>query len=80
MDWQFQFAPQIVARGQAYYQQNLVTDFAQQGAQFTATVTGTEAYQVNLTSHNGRIVAAECDCPYAGRGALIPAVISSGGG
>ena len=68
MDWQFQFAPQIVARGQAYYQQNLVTNFAQQGAQFTATVTGTEAYQVSLTIHNGRIVAAECDCPYAADG------------
>ena len=57
----------IIARGQAYFENGLVTSLEEKrpGA-FTAIVEGTEDYQVTVVLQNDECADLSCDCPYSG--------------
>ena len=54
----------IAGRGLDYYQNGAVANLARDGNTYLATVYGTEAYQVEITVHEGQVESWACDCPY----------------
>lgn len=58
------FASQIRSRGQSYYQSGLVKITSGSAWEVTATVRGTQRYQVTLT-RNDDLIVGTCTCPYA---------------
>ena len=63
--WQRLFAPQILSRGQEYYDAELVTIRRAGESEIEATVEGTERYHVEISLREGQIMYMNCDCPYA---------------
>lgn len=63
--WQRLFAPQILSRGQEYYDAELVNICRAEETEIEATVEGTERYHVEITLREGRVMDMNCDCPYA---------------
>ncbi|WP_420628572.1 SWIM zinc finger family protein [Candidatus Leptofilum sp.] len=53
-------------RGYSYYQDGYVLEITQRGEQLTAEVEGSgyRPYQVQVTVQSGKIVSANCSCPY----------------
>ena len=54
----------IAGRGLDYYESGAVANLARDGNTYLATVYGTEAYQVEITVHEGQVESWACDCPY----------------
>jgi len=68
MDWEELFAPQILNRGYDYFEHGFVEDFKKTKTKITATVWGSDAYDVSIKIKNDTVVDANCDCPYADDG------------
>lgn len=66
--WQRLFAPQILSRGQEYYDAELVNICRAEETEIEAAVEGTERYHVEITLREGRVMDMNCDCPYASDG------------
>lgn len=68
-DWRNYFNENIIRRGEAYYRKGKVIDFAIDGRYRTATVLGSDEYEVKLMlKSNGELGDAFCTCPYAEQG------------
>lgn len=63
--WKQLFSPQILSRGQDYYQSGSVEIEAIDEQCIEATVEGTEAYSVEIVLQGEHVVQMSCDCPYA---------------
>ncbi len=69
MNWRKYFDETIISRGEAYYRKGKVIDFSVDGLTRTATVIGSDEYEVRLTFNaGGDLTDATCNCPYAERG------------
>ena len=66
--WQRLFAPQILSRGQEYYDAELVNICRAEETEIEATVEGTERYHVEIYLRRGQVMEMDCDCPYASDG------------
>lgn len=65
MKWKDFFEERILERGYCYYRSENVEDLVIKKDIITATVYGSEKYQVSITIGNGEIEEMECTCPYA---------------
>lgn len=63
--WAKLFPPQILSRGQAYYESELVEIEAMDEQSIEATVEGTELYSVEIILQGDHVAEMNCDCPYA---------------
>lgn len=55
----------ILQRGLSYFKNGAITDCVEVSTgEYEAIVSGTEAYQVQLSINKNIVVAHECDCPY----------------
>lgn len=68
MNWQRLFTDYILDRGYDYYCDNAVSDLKRKNNVITATVSGTEDYDVEITFHGEKITDMYCSCPYADDG------------
>ncbi len=68
MDWKKLFAPHILDRGYNYALEDRVFLEKQTDTEITASVQGTEDYEVNIHLDCGRVEYMYCDCPYADSG------------
>ncbi len=68
MQWKHLFQRHILARGENYFLDELVTEFSSDEEGADALVCGTEPYEVNIHLEGGQIVEMFCDCPYAESG------------
>lgn len=59
-----QLDPTILARGKAYFDKNAVTQLASNQGRWSAVVTGSEKYQVEIKLTDELIDACSCDCPH----------------
>ncbi|MBR3060629.1 MAG: SWIM zinc finger family protein [Oscillospiraceae bacterium] len=66
--WHRFFAPQILSRGQEYYEAELVNICRAEETGIEAAVEGTERYHVETSLREGQIMDMNCDCPYASDG------------
>ncbi|GAB2027311.1 SWIM zinc finger family protein [Lactovum odontotermitis] len=66
--WTSLFQPHILKRGYEYYDDGRIEDFKSEDNRLTATVFGTEDYQVEITLKNGFPENCSCTCPYASTG------------
>jgi hypothetical protein len=57
-------APTILARGTAYFEKDAVTGLTGNNGIWSAVVTGSEKYQVEIKLSGGMIDACSCDCPH----------------
>jgi len=64
-DWKNWFRPQILARGQSYFDEGRVSDLERTEDGYTAIVDGTEEYEVEILLRGDSIEDMFCDCPYA---------------
>ena len=64
-DWKDRFASRILGRGEDYYYDDAVRAMKWDGKRITATVSGTESYQVKIDVSNGVVGDMSCTCPYA---------------
>ena len=64
-DWKSLFAPHILKRGKAYYDEGLVTIEEISEEEITAVVEGSELYEVQIWVDHGRVDGMDCTCPYA---------------
>ncbi|MBR0414628.1 MAG: hypothetical protein IJI67_06130 [Clostridia bacterium] len=67
-DWKQLFQPQILERGYDYYRDSAVDEITKRGNTYSATVCGSEEYEVEITVKEGAVTAMFCDCPYAAIG------------
>ena len=67
--WKKQFSPVIWQRGQKYYKDGTVTKVHQDGNTITATVSGSDSYQVAIRFLNGEPEDMDCTCPFSEGGA-----------
>ena len=67
-DWKSLFAPHILKRGKAYYDEGLVTIEKIGEEEITAAVEGSELYEVQIWVDHGRVDGMDCTCPYAADG------------
>lgn len=67
-NWKSWFAPHILKRGEAYYDEGLVTLEEICEEEITAVVEGSELYNVQIWLNDGRVVGMDCTCPYAADG------------
>lgn len=67
-NWRGLFAPHILKRGEAYYDEGLVTLEEIREEEITAVVEGSELYDVQIWLNDGRVVGMDCTCPYAADG------------
>lgn len=65
MKWKNLFAKHILERGRNYYFEGEVDDFRKKKDSITATVYGTDAYDVEITIKKDNIIDMYCSCPYA---------------
>ncbi len=63
--WKGWFQPHILERGRAYFDEGRVLELEQTEDGYTATVDGTEEYEVEILLDGGSIEDMLCDCPYA---------------
>ncbi len=63
--WKSRFQPQILARGQDYFEEGRVSDLERTEDGYTAIVDGTEEYEVEILLDDDSIDDMFCDCPYA---------------
>lgn len=66
--WGDQFANRILGCGYDYFQRKLVSQLVQSGDAYTACVSWSEPYEVEITLSDGDLETAFCDCPYADEG------------
>ena len=66
--WHRLFAPQILSRGQEYYDAELVNICRAGETEIEAVVEGTERYRVAVYLREGQVTEMDCDCPYAADG------------
>lgn len=64
-DWRELFQPWILERGRNYWKSGNVTDLDWDGKCLSATVLGTEEYDVELFLDDGEVAEMYCSCPYA---------------
>ena len=67
-NWKELFEPHILFRGEDYYEDGRVDDPVHDCGCCTATVHGTENYEVSIFRSGGTIEAMTCTCPYAREG------------
>ena len=63
--WKNWFQPHILERGRTYFDEGRVSDLECTEDGCTATVEGTEEYEVEILLDGDSIVDMICDCPYA---------------
>jgi len=63
--WKSWFQPQILARGQSYFDEGRVSHLERTEDGYTAIVDGTERYEVEILLDEDSIEDMSCDCPYA---------------
>lgn len=68
MNWKKLFENHILNRGYDYYISGAVEDISFEDDVITATVTGSEEYEVEITVNNGKVDEMYCSCPYAASG------------
>lgn len=68
MEWKHYFRKHILEKGQDYFYEGAVEDLEITEDDITATVYGTEAYDVEITLSDGEIEDMYCSCPYAESG------------
>lgn len=66
--WRECFEDKILERGEKYWRQGRVRQLHEQGSTVTATVQGTEDYEVEIVLMDDWFDDASCTCPYAGDG------------
>lgn len=66
--WRECFEDRILERGEKYWKQGRVKELCDQGDIVTATVQGTEDYEVRIVLMDDMFDDADCTCPYAGDG------------
>ena len=66
--WKNWFQPHILERGRACFAEGRVADLERTGDSYTATVEGTEEYEVEILLDEDSIEDMICDCPYAENG------------
>ena len=66
--WKNWFQPHILERGRAYFEEDRVSDLERTEDGCTATVEGTEEYEVEILLDGDSIEDMICDCPYAENG------------
>ena len=69
-DWQGQFRQIILNRGFEYYLEGNVRDVTKEDFGYSATVEGTDIYNVEIHMDGKEVIGLECDCPYACDGHL----------
>lgn len=68
MNWKNLFDSKILERGHSYFKNNAVEELEVYDGSITATVIGSEDYDVELAIENGDITEMECSCPYSAEG------------
>ena len=63
--WKNWFQPHILERGRAYFEEDRVSVLERTEDGYTATVEGTEEYEVEILLDGDSIEDMICDCPYA---------------
>lgn len=63
--WKNWFQPHILERGRAYFEEDRVSNLERTEDGCTATVEGTEEYEVEILLDGDSIEDMLCDCPYA---------------
>ena len=63
--WKDWFQPHILERGRAYFDEGRVSDLGYTADGYTALVTGTEEYAVEILMEKDSVEDMICDCPYA---------------
>lgn len=63
--WKKLFLPHILERGEDYYLNGAVEDLDWDGETLSATVLGTDEYDVEIWISDGRVEDFYCSCPYA---------------
>ena len=63
--WKDWFQPHILERGRAYFDEGRVSDLEYAADGYTALVTGTEEYAVEILTEKDSVEDMICDCPYA---------------
>lgn len=66
--WKNWFQPHILERGRIYFDEGRVSDLERTEDGCTATVEGTEEYEVEILMDGDSIEDMICDCPYAEEG------------
>lgn len=64
-NWKKLFSKTILDRGYGYYLKGAVEDISKENDVISATVSGTELYEVEIYLDDGEVSDMECDCPYA---------------
>ena len=64
-NWKTLFAPQILARGKAYYEEGTVESLDIEDDEITAEVYGSELYEVTVWLDGNEVEDMDCTCPYA---------------
>ena len=64
-NWKKLFAPQILARGKAYYEEGAVEYLDIEDDEITAAVYGSELYEVTVWLDGNEVEDMDCTCPYA---------------
>ena len=65
MQWKDFFEEHILERGYHYYRSGNVEDLSIRNDKITATVYGSEEYDVSILMDGREIEEMECTCPYA---------------
>ncbi|MCD7808338.1 MAG: SWIM zinc finger family protein [Erysipelotrichaceae bacterium] len=68
MNWEDEFRGIIVGRGYDYFLSNRIEDYHETDKLISATVTGTNNYDVQIRYNKKRIMGMTCTCPYAAKG------------
>ena len=63
--WKNWFQPHILERGRTYFEEGRVSDLERTEDGYTATVEGTEEYEVEILLDGNSLEDMLCDCPYA---------------
>lgn len=64
-NWKKLFAPQILSRGKACYEEGAVESLEIEDDEITATVYGSDLYEVTLWLDRNEVEDMDCTCPYA---------------
>lgn len=64
-NWKKLFRKTILDRGYGYYLEGAVEDISREDDVISATVSGTELYEVEIFLDHDEVYDMDCDCPYA---------------
>ena len=64
-NWKNLFRKTILDRGYGYYLEGAVEDISREDDAISATVSGTELYEVEIFLDHDEVYDMDCDCPYA---------------